>query len=406
MLLLLKIGHKTYPNYPFKLLVFNNKIFAIRLENVSVICQPFDDQNCRPLHDIMIKHPMTAAATTSHIYIVNGSSVKLVPQHGIGMPTVSGNGTVSVINPHAKCDMTIYTVPCDTMEHDIPVGKEPLDIVVGEGKYYVSNNGSNTVSVIDVSTSTKKPDIPVGIRPTKLAYDANTNMIYVVNRGNVSQPTLQKLQPILGQPIPSHFNPFSSSGPGTVSVIDGSSDKVAAGVIFSVNPANSGRIICNGAEYPTNIYLYVDAGTICTAQPNKDFEFNTWVENLPINRNSTIPLSSSGNLTVNRYGMFTVNFKQPHQLSSRELFTYLTGAISAGVAINGAILIVPGWRRARKQRTNLKQCIKMIDDDVAKSDKNAIEKKILGYYVEGKLSEDHRQLLKDKISEYYEEKAE
>jgi len=43
----------------------------------------------------------------------------------------------------------------------------------------------------------------------------------------------------------------------------------------------------------------------------------------------------------------------------------------------------------------------MIDEDVGKSQKNAIEDKIIGYYVKGKLSEDHRQLLKDKISEYY-----
>ena len=54
--------------------------------------------------------------------------------------------------------------------------------------------------------------------------------------------------------------------------------KVAAAVIFSVNPANSGKIICSGAEYPTNIYLYVDAGTNYIARPNKDFVFNTWVE--------------------------------------------------------------------------------------------------------------------------------
>jgi hypothetical protein len=43
----------------------------------------------------------------------------------------------------------------------------------------------------------------------------------------------------------------------------------------------------------------------------------------------------------------------------------------------------------------------MIVDDAGKSRKDAIEDKILGYYVDGKLSEDHRQLLKDKISEYY-----
>jgi len=82
------------------------------------------------------------------------------------------------------------------------------------------------------------------------------------------------------------------------------------------------------------------------------------------------------------------------------LFTYLTGAISAAVAINGALLVVPGWRRARNQRTHLEECIK-IDYDVGKSHKDAIEEKILRYYVDGKLSEDPRQLLKDKISEYY-----
>ena len=101
---------------------------------------------------------------------------------------------------------------------------------------------------------------------------------------------------------------------------------------------------------------------------------------------------------VDRYGIFTANFKQLTPLSSDDLFKYLTGAIGTAVAINGAILTIPGWIRTRKQHTHLKECIKMIEDDVGKSDENAIEKKIIGYYVEGNLSEDHRQLLKDKIS--------
>jgi hypothetical protein len=45
----------------------------------------------------------------------------------------------------------------------------------------------------------------------------------------------------------------------------------------------------------------------------------------------------------------------------------------------------------------LRECIKMIDDDVGKSHKDVIDDKIIGYYVDGKLSEDHRQLLKDKF---------
>ena len=43
---------------------------------------------------------------------------------------------------------------------------------------------------------------------------------------------------------------------GTVSVIGGSSDKIAAGVIFNVNPPNPAKIICDKTEYPTNIPSY------------------------------------------------------------------------------------------------------------------------------------------------------
>ena len=40
-------------------------------------------------------------------------------------------------------------------------------------------------------------------------------------------------------------------------------------------------------------------------------------------------------------------------------------------------------------------------DQIGKLDKDALEDKVKGYCVHGKLSEDHRQFLKDKISEYY-----
>ena len=79
--------------------------------------------------------------------------------------------------------------------------------------------------------------------------------------------------------------------PSTISVVDGSIDKVTAGVTFNIHPANSGGVWCNNKEYPTNIYLYVASGTKCIARPGKDFEFSSWVENL--NRNSTITLNQS-----------------------------------------------------------------------------------------------------------------
>lgn len=179
----------------------------------------------------------------------------------------------------------------------------------------------------------------------------------------------------------------------TVSVIDGLTDKVAAGVTLNIHPANSGKIICNSKEYPTNIYLYVDAGTNCIVQPSKDFQFISWAENL--NRNSTIPLGdSSGNLTVNRYGTFTANFKPLQQPIPPEFWFLLVGIILSSL-FGWSIPSIAGWYKARKQLEHLEECI----NQIGKLDKNAIESKIKGYYVHGKISEDHRQFLKDKISD-------
>jgi YVTN family beta-propeller protein len=252
-------------------------------------------------------------------------------------------------------------------------------------KIYVSIADNATVSVVRLDCpvfpkpcifNQSKPNyIQVGEGPGPIAINYKTRIVY------------------LGYPKS-----------GTVSVIKAFTDKIAVGVIFNVNPFGSGTIICGNREYPTNTYIYVDSGTNCTAKHIRDSEFSTWVESPLTNRNSSTPIEPSGapeNITIDRFGIFSANFKLPHPLSSQELFTYLTGAISAAVAINGVIVLVPGWRRAKEQRTHLRECIEMIDHDFNKSHENAIEDKIMGYYVEGKLSEDHRQLLKDKISEYY-----
>ena len=76
------------------------------------------------------------------------------------------------------------------------------------------------------------------------------------------------------------------------------------------------------------------------------------------------------------------------------LFTVVATAF-VGTWLTPAVI---GWRKTRTQRKYFKECI----NQIGRLDKNAIEDKIIGYYADGKISEDHRQLLKDKISEYYE----
>ena len=166
-------------------------------------------------------------------------------------------------------------------------------------------------------------------------------------------------------------------------MINSSSNKVSAGVIFDVNPVNSGKVICNNTVYPTNTYIYVDSGTNCVAEPNKDFEFNNWVESPLTNRNSSIPLvpanpSHPENLTVDRYSIFTGNFKPVPPLIPPEYW-----ALIIPVIIGWSIPSIAGWIKRRTQLEHLKECV----NQIGKLDRNAIEDKMKGYYVEGKISE-------------------
>jgi uncharacterized membrane protein (DUF106 family) len=97
-----------------------------------------------------------------------------------------------------------------------------------------------------------------------------------------------------------------------------------------------------------------------------------------------------------RYGVFTVNFKPlPPPIPPEYSFLIITVIVTT--VVGWSIPSIAGWVKAKRQLEHLEECVSQI----GKLDKNAIEEKIKGYYVHRKLSEDHRQFLKDKISEYY-----
>jgi YVTN family beta-propeller protein len=335
------------------------------------------------------------------VSVINATNKREVPDIRVGsgpdyieyihvypfMHKIFGNIVQPKIYVTNVVDNTVSVIDTTNDKREVPdihVGKTPTSIavtpyffhetnygskiqIVSQGKIYVANSENNTVSVINVTNDKKEPhDIRVGSFPSDIAYNSVTGMIYVANAESNS-----------------------------VSVIDVSSDKVAAGVTLKNHPANSGKIICDNKEYPTNIYLYVDNGTNCTVQPDKDFQFIGWVENL--NQNSTIPAGdSSGNLPVNRYGTFTANFKPLPPPIPPEYWSLIITVIVTTI-IGWSIPSIFGWVKTRRQLKHLKECI----EQIGKLDKNAIEEKMKGYYVEGKISEDHRQFLKERISEYY-----
>jgi YVTN family beta-propeller protein len=235
---------------------------------------------------------------TNKIYVANSNSstVSVIDSNSGNTKYISVGGRPIAIAINAPVDkiyvanelsnsVSVINGYDDRKEKDVLVGIAPLAIAINEfaNTIYVANSGSDTVSVINGNNDAKEPDIAVGSKPWTIAYNPSTNMIYVANAGN-------------------------GTVPGSVSVINPSSDKVVVGVKIKVNPVEGGEIKCNNVQTPPNIYLYVDFGASCSAKASLYYYFDGWVENLT--RDSSLPLESdSSALTVKRYGAFTANFK-------------------------------------------------------------------------------------------------
>jgi len=73
------------------------------------------------------------------------------------------------------------TLPVNTVIANVKVGKSPVGVVVSpdSNSVYVANFSSNTVSVIDAQTNTKKKSILVGTAPYDLAISSDGSTLYV-----------------------------------------------------------------------------------------------------------------------------------------------------------------------------------------------------------------------------------
>ena len=88
------------------------------------------------------------------------------------------------------CDLTSIPSPtgqektiADVRTTQIAVGTAPEEVIVFGGKAYVSNRGSDSVSVIDLATQAVTATITVGDEPFGLAAGAFTtgNYLFVTN---------------------------------------------------------------------------------------------------------------------------------------------------------------------------------------------------------------------------------
>ena len=135
---------------------------------------------------------------------------------------------------------------------NIPVGSKPNSIAFGLGNIYVTNSGSNTISVIDGKTNKVVATIPVGASPHGVvALDSPVggfSTIYVTNSGSNTISVIDGKTNKVVATIPVGASPHdiigsmlgklyvTNSGSNTISVIDGKTNKVVATIPVGSHP--------------------------------------------------------------------------------------------------------------------------------------------------------------------------
>ena len=156
----------------------------------------------------------------------------------------------------------------------IMVGADPQGVAVTPNgrAVYVANKGSNTTSVIDTATNMVIATVSVGPNPVGVAVTPDSSKVYVTNQGlpNTVSSTVSVIATatnmvtstiLLGEfPLGVSVNPVgvavtpdgskvyvanfgSGAGPGSISVIDATTNTVTSTTISSGGPASFGVFI-------------------------------------------------------------------------------------------------------------------------------------------------------------------
>ena len=152
--------------------------------------------------------------------------------------TNTGSNNVSVIN-----------TATNTVTATIAVGSKPTGVAVGPdgGTVYVTNEFSNTVSVIAAATNTVTATIPVGSKPFGVAVSPDGNTVYVANNGDntvavisAATNTVTATIPVGTGPVGVAVRPDGSTvyvtNTDTVSVIAAASKTVTATIAVGGTP--------------------------------------------------------------------------------------------------------------------------------------------------------------------------
>jgi YVTN family beta-propeller protein len=265
------------------------------------------------------------------------------------------NGDIYVTDTGTN-NMSVISGVTNMVVASIPVGTSPDGVAYdsGDADIYVADTGSNEVSVISGATNTVVATIPVGVAPVGVVYDRGNGDVYVVNAGANSVSVISEATNAVVATVPVGANPLGgtydtgngniyvvNSVSSTVSVISEATNAVVATIPVGANP--------DGAAYDSgNGYVYVSNSN------SNDVSVISGVTNSVI---ATVPVGSSpqyvaydsGNGDVYVANSNSQNLSVISGVTRTVVATVTVGRTPIGVAYdngNGDIYVVSNYAAA------------------------------------------------------------
>jgi YVTN family beta-propeller protein len=189
-----------------------------------------------------------------------------VDSYPIGVAVNPVTKKVYVTNEFSNT-LSVISGSTDSVANTITVGNFPYGVTVNpfNDRVYVTNRGSNTISVIDGPTNTKLSNVVVGNSPVGIGVNPSSNWIYVanINSGTVSvidgiTNKVTDTIPVGKAPYGIAVNPITNKiyvtniESNTVSVIDGKTNRVYSTITVGKSPVGVSVDTRRDVIYVTN----------------------------------------------------------------------------------------------------------------------------------------------------------
>ena len=221
-----------------------------------------------------------------------------VDSYPIGVAVNPVTKKVYVTNEFSNT-LSVISGMTDSKADTISVGSFPYGVAVNpfNDRVYVTNRGSNTVSVIDGPTSTKLSNIIVGNSPVGIAVNPSSNWIYVTN---INSGTVSVMDGITNKvtdtitvgkaPYGVAVNPVTNKvyvtniQSNSISVIDGKTNKVTGTITVGNSPVGVSVNPVTNKVYVTNI----QSSTVSVIDGKTNRVVNTIIVNPSLGRPKTL----------------------------------------------------------------------------------------------------------------------